>query len=65
MKLAKSYAEYGQAKKGGDQCQECRWFRMPSSCELVEGSISPTGWCRFFTEGKESVPAWVKARARA
>lgn len=48
MKLAQSYAKYGKAKPGGDECRACRWFDALSSCEIVEGRIARDGWCRFF-----------------
>lgn len=64
--LDKVYAQYGKAKSGGDECRDCRWFKMPGRCEIVEGKIEPSGWCRFFHQkGSRRVPAWVQERARA
>jgi len=40
-----------QAKPNGDQkCSNCSQFEPPSSCKVVEGTISPEGYCI----------AWVK-----
>ena len=46
-KLSKDYAQYGEAKSGGDRCDECKWFRA-GSCEVVKGKIGPDMWCRFW-----------------
>jgi hypothetical protein len=41
-------AEYQDGPKNGLTCAACSLFRPPQSCEVVEGDISPRGWCRFF-----------------
>jgi hypothetical protein len=41
-------AEYQDRPKSGLTCAACSLFRRPRSCEVVEGDISPNGWCRFF-----------------
>ncbi len=30
---------------GGKKCSGCRFFRAPSGCSIVTGTISPNGWC--------------------
>lgn len=30
---------------GGKKCAGCRFFRKPSACSIVVGTISPDGWC--------------------
>jgi len=30
---------------GGKKCSGCRFFRAPSKCTIVTGTISPNGWC--------------------
>jgi hypothetical protein len=35
-----------QDKPNGDQvCAACIHFQAPNKCEIVEGTISPAGWC--------------------
>lgn len=53
-KKTKAEAQYGRAKPDGDRCDECRWFEVerPRGCEIVEGTIEPGGWCKFFHRGK-------------
>jgi hypothetical protein len=40
-KLAQAAASYQDGPKD-DQ------FQQPSSCQLVEGTISSSGWCKFW-----------------
>jgi High potential iron-sulfur protein len=49
-KVSKKVAKYQEQPNKGQQCSECRFFRPPKSCQLVEGDISPNGWCSFFAK---------------
>ncbi len=42
-------ANYVTHPVGGKQCSGCVQFQAPSSCKLVKGTISPKGYCKFFT----------------
>lgn len=55
-KLAKSDVRYHIAEPSQDQCQECKWFLRPTSCELVKGTISPQGWCKVFHSDGKGAP---------
>jgi hypothetical protein len=48
QKFSKTAAEYQDAPKNGLTCAACSLFRAPRSCAIVDGDISPHGWCRFF-----------------
>jgi hypothetical protein len=48
QKMSQTEAEYQDRSKNGLTCAACSLFRKPRSCEIVEGDISPNGWCRFF-----------------
>jgi hypothetical protein len=48
MKVSQAEAEYQDRPKGGLACAACTLFRPPRSCEVVQGDISPSGWCKFF-----------------
>jgi hypothetical protein len=40
-----------QDKPHGDQeCDKCMQFVAPDSCKVVDGKISPKGWCIAFTK---------------
>lgn len=45
----KEEAGYRDSPNRGRRCSDCRLFRGPASCRAVEGTISPNGWCRFWT----------------
>jgi len=47
-KMSQADAEYRDRPKNGLTCAACSLFRRPRSCEVVEGDISPNGWCKFF-----------------
>ena len=47
-KILQADAEYQDRPKNGLTCAACSLFRKPRSCEVVEGDISPNGWCKFF-----------------
>ena len=48
QKMSQTDAEYQDRPKNGLSCAACTLFRKPHSCEIVEGDISPNGWCKFF-----------------
>jgi hypothetical protein len=48
QKMSPTEAEYQDGPKSGLTCAACSLFRPPRSCEIVEGEISPRGWCKFF-----------------
>jgi hypothetical protein len=49
-KTSKKVAKYQDHPNSGAHCSECRYFLPPHSCVLVEGDISPNGWCSFFAK---------------
>jgi hypothetical protein len=49
-KVSKASARYQNKPKGKQQCSGCRNFQAPTSCKVVEGSVSPKGWCRHFSD---------------
>ena len=48
QKMSKQTAQYQDSPKGDQKCEGCRFFVGGGSCRLVEGEISPNGWCRLF-----------------
>jgi hypothetical protein len=41
---------YQSSPKGAQQCDNCIQFRAPASCEVVDGAISPTAWCKLWAK---------------
>ena len=50
QKASKEAMKYQEKPNGNMQCDNCSQFVAPNSCKVVEGTISPTGYCI----------AWVK-----
>ncbi|MGH7114473.1 MAG: hypothetical protein ACREE9_08270 [Stellaceae bacterium] len=48
QKVPQAEAQYRDRPKNGLSCGACTLFRPPKSCVVVEGEISPNGWCKFF-----------------
>src|SRR5687767_10181301 len=42
-KESKATARYQDKPNGNQQCDRCAHFRAPNACQIVEGSISPSG----------------------
>ena len=49
-KMPQQVAAYQNTPKGDQSCANCSLFKAPSSCTLVDGTISPTAWCRFYSK---------------
>jgi hypothetical protein len=49
-KMAQAGVAYQDTPKGDQQCSGCSLFQAPSSCTLVDGTISPSGWCKFWVK---------------
>ncbi len=48
-KLTQAAAHYQDRPKGNQACGTCPYFGFPRSCAVVEGEISPSGWCPIWT----------------
>lgn len=49
-KMSQQAAAYQNGPKNGQKCLDCSFFVQPQACKLVEGTISPVGWCKFFAK---------------
>ena len=47
-KMSKQEAEYQDSPKDIRMCATCTLFEPPRSCKVVEGDVSPSGWCETF-----------------
>ncbi len=49
-KMTEQAAAYVDVSKTDQQCSNCSLFIEPSSCRLVDGKISPKGYCKFYVK---------------
>ena len=47
-KMTREQAQYQDQPKGINMCSTCTLFEPPKSCKVVEGDVSPDGWCKAF-----------------
>lgn len=47
-KATKELAQYKETTDQGVYCKACAYFQPPKSCKIVEGDVSPTGWCSLW-----------------
>jgi hypothetical protein len=48
VKLSQKVVAYQDHPDGDKRCGKCIQFQPPNTCKLVDGTISPEGYCRFF-----------------
>ncbi len=49
-KMTQAAAAYQDTPKNSQQCDGCALFQAPNACQLVDGNISPAGWCKFWAK---------------
>lgn len=49
-KVSQSAVTYQQTPKGEQRCSNCKQFQPPNACKLIDGSISPQGWCQLWAK---------------
>jgi hypothetical protein len=48
IKISQTAVAYQDHPEGDKRCGKCLQFQQPSSCKIVDGEISPQGFCRIF-----------------
>ena len=48
QKIAQNLVQYQATPKNGQKCGDCLQFEAPDKCKVVDGKISPNGWCVAF-----------------
>jgi hypothetical protein len=48
MKVSQAAASYKAASPNTAHCETCIQFQSPAACKVVDGAISPAGWCSFY-----------------
>jgi hypothetical protein len=49
-KMSQPSVGYQDSPKGDQQCSNCSLFQEPNGCTIVDGNISPAGWCKFWVK---------------
>lgn len=49
QKVTQAAAQYQDQPKGPQKCDGCAQFQPPNACTVVQGTISPNGWCLLFS----------------
>ena len=47
-KISQAAVAYQPQPNGDKRCDKCVQFQPPNACKIIEGTISPLGWCRVF-----------------
>ncbi len=47
-KFSQQQAHYQPIPKSGQRCQTCALWQSPTSCQVVDGQVSPAGWCMLY-----------------
>ena len=47
--IAQKAAQYQDHPKDQHKCSDCSHFKPPQSCAVIEGTVSPNGWCLMFS----------------
>jgi len=48
-KVAQNAVAYQDKPKGTQRCDGCSLFQAPNACKVVDGAISPQGWCSLYS----------------
>lgn len=49
-KASQASVQYQNQPKGEQKCANCMHFVGPNACKVVEGEISPEGWCLIWVK---------------
>jgi High potential iron-sulfur protein len=49
-KVSQQVVKYQDMPKGEQHCENCLHFQPPSSCQSVDGTVSPQGWCMIYAK---------------
>jgi hypothetical protein len=49
-KISQPDAKYQGTPKCDQRCDGCMLFQPPNACKVVQGEISPSGWCQLFVK---------------
>lgn len=47
-KMSPKAMQYRPTPNGNQRCDNCANFQAPGACKVVDGTISPAGWCILY-----------------
>ena len=50
QKVPQASVKYQDKPNGDQRCDNCLQFVAPNSCKVVDGTISPNGWCAIWVK---------------
>ncbi len=53
-KISKAAVAYQNHPDGDRRCGKCLQFQPPASCKVVDGPVSPEGYCRIFMAQRQA-----------
>jgi hypothetical protein len=54
IKISQKAVAYQDHPEGDKRCDKCIQFQPPDACKMVDGTISPRGYCRLFALNRQS-----------
>jgi hypothetical protein len=54
IKISKAAVAYQDQPNGDKECGKCAQFQPPAACKLVDGNISPQGYCQLFVPARQT-----------
>lgn len=49
-KTSQKGVSYQATPKGAARCDNCKFWQPPAACKVVDGIISPAGWCTLYAK---------------
>lgn len=47
-KISQAAVSYQTSPNGDHRCGTCKQFVAPDACKIVDGTVSPQGWCKIW-----------------
>jgi High potential iron-sulfur protein len=47
-KISQAAVAYQPQPNADKRCDRCVQFQPPNACKIIDGTISPQGWCKVF-----------------
>jgi hypothetical protein len=54
IKISQKAVAYQDHPEGDKRCDKCAQYQPPNTCKLVDGAISPNGYCRLFALNRQA-----------
>jgi hypothetical protein len=54
IKISKAAVAYQDHPQDDKRCGKCLQFQVPDGCKMVDGPVSPQGFCRIFMPARQA-----------